>query len=567
MSRSASFRSSSAKGAHPATSTDDDVLRETRKLLNALNEENAELKSQNDILCDKLRRASDAVSTSAGERDALEQDMKDINFNLMQQLRTKSAALKDIESKLEEVVQRERTASKDFQRSERQREELESELMILRERLTVSDDTHRKAQRKLEDVSSNTEDTRSKVKELQGEVARLRQTLQECKADRDATQTAAEAFRREVSTIEDAVQEEHRVAVDSLTRQIAALTAQANRAVRAESEVLFAHGEMSQMASVSYDQLVAFQQQLGNAIEAVAGFDATLGAQLSRVQEISHQLVVVRQHDDLVISYLVDDRRSSEEELRTLRRTVEHLQGEVTTSTVARDGTTAKYERIEQERRKLEERVAELEGLLDEATQSSQRLQVKLRDAERCAEQERSANDDAKKALAEADAALEISAHANARLEQDLIRERTLATQQKLAHQEELHKLINAHHDMTAQLQSDMEALEEENDALQEQVREHADTLAHALSRLATSHNAGRRSLSHRSHRSISTDSTLHAPTTRPPPERHAPQRPAPPLASNETIATIECDESEHLSRSIDAAVAKAQVVARRSPR
>ncbi|CUG92261.1 Hypothetical protein, putative [Bodo saltans] len=495
--------------------------------------------------------------------------MKDINFNLMQQLRTKSAALKDAESKLEDVAQRERTAVKDFQRSERQRDELESELMILRERLAVCDDTHKKAQRKLDDASSTSEDTKSKLKELQGEVVRLRRALQECKDDRDATHEAAEAFRREVSKVEDAVQEDHRIAVDSLTKQIAGLTAQANRATRAESEVLFAHGEMSQMAAVSYDQLTTFQQQLGSAMEAVFGCDATLGAQLSRIQELSHQLATVRQHDELVISYLVDDRRHTEEELRTLKRTVEHLQGEVASSTAAREGTSTKFDRLEQENKKLEARVQELEAALDDATQVSLRLQAKLRDAESRAEQERSANDEAKKALTEADAALEISAHTNARLEQDLLRERTQSAQVKFSHQEELQRLSHSYEETTVQLQRDIEALEEENDTLQDQVREHADTLAHALSRLATSHSTGRRSLSHRSHRSMSTDSAVHGHGNRSLPNREPP-RPTPSSHNDETresVVTIEHDESVHLSRSIEAAVAKAQAAAKGSAR
>ena len=85
------------------TAGEDDLLLETRQLLNSLNEENGDLKAFNHKLTQKLRQCQEALQDEKRRCQELEHDGKQVNFSLMQQLQAATADRKAAAGQLAEA--------------------------------------------------------------------------------------------------------------------------------------------------------------------------------------------------------------------------------------------------------------------------------------------------------------------------------------------------------------------------------------------------------------------------------------------------------------------------------
>jgi chromosome segregation ATPase len=285
---------------------DDDLLRETRKLLNALNEENSELKRQNDAVAEQARSAQDVIAQLRQDKENLERDLKQINLNLMQQLRAKVAHTKELEQRLEEASRVAVSGSTASARAAAEREELQHLRGDLEAQLKASQaelSEHRRA-------AADTE------KSLQGQLHDARQQLL-----RQADEAAA--ARRESAQIIATLQHDVAVARQQLLEKEAALlthdeearvmmehsalermAADMRRLQTAESDAAFAHEQLHSISAFVARHLSDVQQRLRGLVTSCDEHGEELAAALGGIKEQQTALGEVVATDGAVIHYL-----------------------------------------------------------------------------------------------------------------------------------------------------------------------------------------------------------------------------------------------------------------------
>lgn len=491
----------------------EDLLFETRKLLNALNEENAELKSQNNILSDKLRRATDAITSVNEEKDALEKDMKQINLNLMQQLKSKATSLRDCEAQLAKAQERCQSSAAASQLAEQKQSELEAEVVICRERIASLEEANRQLQRRVSDATSHSQDGKAHAAELTEELRRVREELKRERfaADESRANLLAELERERKRAMES--EAEQAAATETMSRHIASLSKEANRASVAETESLFAHDQMLAMSTHMTDQLGLLHEHTRDALQHVAQSDLAMGQQIDRVKQLSTSLQLFREHDNQLIEYMLSERRQCESDTASKDKELEKLRTERTTWFESTQGTTFEMTRLKQSLQLLTEERDSISHRLKQADEQATRSGSQLQEATEQLRAEQCTNEKLRRGLIEADAALSISADANQRLEAELASQRANIQTAAEQHHHELLQLTQQHESEMRALHEERLALEDEIDALHVQLREHSETLTHALNRMShLSHQSvrsQRRSTSYLTLRSMSTDSSV----------------------------------------------------------
>jgi chromosome segregation ATPase len=470
------------------SSDSEDLLLETRKLLNALNHENAELKDRNRALAAKVRDAEEAVHDARRSEKDLERDSKQLNFSLMQQVQTRTEEARAAAAREQDAVSKMKDAVRNLEG--------------LKETLADLDARHSVAREQLRLMEGKLEAERRRASEAEADAARSRQELEtalaaqrdHAAADSRSHHSAVVQLReqlsaadRRIATLEQQVDETEAARVKA-SRDHAAecsrLREAAQRTLDAESESAYAHDQMLSMAdhvTVQYEQHV---QALRAALRTVLENDAAIVGAMQRVSEQRAAMQYLRDTDVTLH--------------QVLRRSVDEVH-EATSATQGRVAATAhEAQQAKTEARREASRALDLERAVARLESELEELRVQRAAAEATAAEERRALAGAKADTARLDGEVsrckleaqdlrEVAANAADRLaalEHAALQERAqLMGQLQMAEA----GLRNAQEEFTRRddsMRRHVAALQEENDRLRRDLHSHTASLAAELQRL-----------------------------------------------------------------------------------
>lgn len=518
-----SMRKQSGSTVPPTGGNADDILKETRKLLNALNDENSELKQQNNALTDKLRRTGDALMSATEEKDALEKDMKQINFNLMQQLRTKSSQCKELEQKVNSLQESLATAEKSTKHSTSEREDLEADLHVTQERVMVLEDANQKLNRQIAEQATQLDQVRRMLTE-----AKAAQRDSDEMLNKERKQFSTERYKLEEQLVEAQnkvhdVEFELQTLNETVTRECASLVADAKRAKMAESEMLFAHDQMANISVLVRDYLTEVQQTVRGMSNSCGEADVAMSNHLEGVKQLQSSFRHIVEQDELVLTLLLDERRQLESELQLRAQELSAAGASLKESRVRESQLESENRTLGGQLDHLHKEVESLSHGLDERLSSEQGTRGAL---EKTQAELRSATDVIKQLqskVGELERTMLLAQEESRILREEMSREKAhhdSYCQQLQRHLQDTDAQMN---DERKRWEADRARYEDELESLQQQLRDHTETLAAALGRLTTS-SSMQRSMSLTSyHRSISVDtsaSNTHfaVPRSQPPP-------------------------------------------------
>ena len=280
--------------------SDDHVVLETRRLLNALNAENAELKHQNNILSDRLRELDDSIRAGKEDKLQMEEDMKQINFSLMQQLKTKGGVHRDLESQLEAAQSQVRTLEGQLRKAGSQQDNLLGEIDILRERVQSLEAQSQSTKRQGADAAARQSKFDEERTFLMRQQQDLEQELQSITHHRDAALRLVDEERQRAQSI----QFELDTYRETVTKECESLVATSKRTEAAESEALFAHTQMASLSSTIAQYLTDLQLSVRGLSTAAVETEGTLGQHLQQVERLQLALAQVVQEGDALNQYL-----------------------------------------------------------------------------------------------------------------------------------------------------------------------------------------------------------------------------------------------------------------------
>jgi chromosome segregation ATPase len=285
---------------------DDALMAETRQLLNALNEENAELKQHNHDLSRRVRDGQEELRDEKRRFAALEHDAKQINFSKQQELHAAAAAAKAAAAQLSEAkaacdalrgqaaTAAERADDTDHRvaTNDRRAADLERQVVEMRQR---TETTEADADRRAEELSAAGKTHRDR---LSAEKQHHEAAVAQLRADLGR---ALDDFGAEQQRADDAT-----ALVTGLRREFAAerkrLEAAAARTLAVEGDLEYAHGQMGDIAAAVLQQLDDMQRGVRGAIAVSDAASSSVADALGKCQEQRHLLTGLRDADETVLS-------------------------------------------------------------------------------------------------------------------------------------------------------------------------------------------------------------------------------------------------------------------------
>ena len=293
------------------------LMAETRRLLNALNEENGELKKRNHHLSEGIRDAKDDVVEERRRFAALEADSKQLNLNIMQQLHAKGQDLDAASTRAAkaeaELSQRRSEAAASQEDANKLRADalgLREENVSLHDRLRSLkrelDEARAEASKQAEGLQHTIDDGRDRTVQDAREhnvlLTQLRQEAARAETHASAAKEQFAASEAEVQRLQAAHQAE-----------ITKLRWDASRTQQVESESAYAHDQMHAMATAAHAQLEHLQATVRTLARDAETNDALLAAVQLQHAEEEMRLRNLATVDDALIESL----QSSIAQLRT----------------------------------------------------------------------------------------------------------------------------------------------------------------------------------------------------------------------------------------------------------
>eukprot|EP00758_Cryptobia_borreli_P019750 Tbor_TRINITY_DN903_c0_g1::TRINITY_DN903_c0_g1_i1::g.21158::m.21158 len=283
---------------YPDENRSKDLLIETRKLLNVLNDENVELKQQNEALSKDILRYK-------SEKERSETDMKRINTNLSADLKIKNKYIKDLQVQLSKLnsetlkeskrstVSMTRCASLDDENASLREEVkgMESKIILIRQQLTIAEETAvasniaaKNAARGHQEVLEMVKKSFSeRLEEMERDNERLSFELNERVVQLDSVTQELEGLREG--------KEGANIVLDEVVRKA--------RAVDAESQ--FARSQLGDVCELAERNLA----DVSTFIRSVASDSETtqrkIEEQHHNIQKISLMMGTIRSTDDALI--------------------------------------------------------------------------------------------------------------------------------------------------------------------------------------------------------------------------------------------------------------------------
>lgn len=477
-----------------AAIAEEELLLETQKLLNDLNEENNELKRRNTALAQRVREAEEERDAARRAERDLEHDSKHVNFNLMEQVKAKSEDAKAARAAEQQAL--------------RQRDDAREQLDRTKEKLADVDARWKVATEQVTLLESKLTDARGESQRAAGDVLRSRDELNALlSSERDQRACEARSHADEASKLKQELAVA-RKSVDgyeaSLARaeeanaEAARLHAQesnqlrqaAQRTLDAEAETAYVHDQMASMATQVYQQLEVYSELTRSALRTVNEHDAAI---------VKVRQNVVDQKSSL--RYLAETDQTLHE---VLRRSVDDMCSDASQQRVRFDGAVAEVRTLRAEEKRLQSRVAELERDAELARDAISSLQKDIAMHNADADARRAQAHAAGREHEQLEAAMaalriqsqedrEAATRARDGLEANLRQARTERAEMMGRIQQLERELHHAQRDAGARdraAQSDIDELRSENDRLRRELGVHAQSLAAELQRLqhASSH-------------------------------------------------------------------------------
>ena len=469
-------------------SGDEDLLRETRKLLNALNEENSELKRQNDAVGEQARSALDTIVVLRQEKESLEKDLKQINLNLMQQLRAKVAHTKELEAKLEDFVRQASTGTSSSSRVVAERDELRSRNESLERSLldaqTALADQRRTSSEKEKQNQAVIDDLRKSVARCHDEASALRHESSQTVA---ALQQDLSEARRLLSEKDAALQdfdEESKVHLERSVQE--RMTLDMRRIVTAESDAAFAHEQLYNIAVFFTKNLGEIQQRVRQLAAVCDEQDMDFGSALEAAKQQQVALRELEEMDGALIQHVLARTGELEQKLAIAQKELG----------VERDRSAALHTNMSEgahETKLLDAQLQEVRKQLDrqreeenEMTKLSSSLQAKLSASEADLHSARLEIERLEAALASAKTSHTALAAVHQNLELQYQNDKTKHASLATRKEEHVAALERALELERQQHEEECEALRDEVERLKGQLDAYTATLASALDRYSS---------------------------------------------------------------------------------
>lgn len=466
-----------------------ELLLESRRLLNDLNEENNELKETNHRLAQQLREEEDAHQATKRQLASNEKDAKQINFNLMTQLKAKTSRVKELEGQLEELAAQDSQHRREVLRVQSTMSDNNIEISALKEHIRILEEKNTQLQSQYEQAEQQAskfsaelqralqihrDDQLQQQQEFNVTMVQLREegiTLKESlrKAEGEAQRATAELQE---------IKEKH-------AEECAALVEEAKRNAMMESETLYAHDQMHNLSLTVHQHLVELQARVRTAALECEEQGGQLQQIISRNTDQANVIKAIYNCNASVDRAAMDSRIELETRLGDMARAVEQAkqgkmeaESKVMTLKQALDDITREVNDLD---RKLQVTVAEME----EQRTTNTLLTSRLQHAEKELSESQEKGTGLKLQLAEAVSAARIATDRARTLELELTKERgqTAAERSAAAQTEkDLRRQLREEEERSITVQR---RCEEEVALLRSQMNEHTNILSLALGKLS----------------------------------------------------------------------------------
>jgi hypothetical protein len=280
----------------------EDLLVETRRLLNTLNNENTDLKERNRALVEKLRAAEDAAREAKQSERELERDSKQLNFTLMQQVQARTDEARTAKVREEEATSKAREHARALESEREAHEDLKARHASLREQARMLE------AKLLEERSSTTQTASDATRTREQLEATLTVERERLLAESRSHQSSAFQLREQLAAAERKVADLEAQVADQdadakrndskYAAEVHRLKIAAQRTLDAESEASYAHDQMLSTADLVSHQLEAQAAGLHAVMRGVRESDASAAAALQRIEEQRAALQQLRSMDD-----------------------------------------------------------------------------------------------------------------------------------------------------------------------------------------------------------------------------------------------------------------------------
>ena len=336
-----------------------DLLLETRKLLNVLNNENTDLKTANDDLKTQLAKKQN-------EKERVESDMKKINLNLMEDLRKKSAAVKDLERQLSLVsadvskearrstdsfsrvatLEAENTLLKEQVRAANARSEsLTKELHLLEDALEKGrDDVSRVSKAGLQAVEDARRELMDRIRELEREVLEARMQLN---SKTQQVEEMGTELRKAAAFLEDREQVSHQY------NNVAA-------------DMQFARQQLYDQAVGGVDTLSGISNYVRSLEVECERNESALGDATRQIKSLQDALQQLTSLDLTAFNGYEESLRSGRAQLARELENVAYLQGEINTHRATSNDLSAKLNEYKSEVTQLTQIFSDLQDAVEE---------------------------------------------------------------------------------------------------------------------------------------------------------------------------------------------------------
>ena len=270
-----------------------------------LNEENAELKDHN-------QRLQDEVQSLSVAKDRLEDDMKQVNLNLMDQLHKRTLLGKDLEKRLQEAEEGSARESRRSTESLTRAAALDAENALLRENIRVLHEQCTSVTRQLalaeESVAqSNAQQSTAAAaakKQFEEDLASFRRHSEEAEGTIASLQQRLAHVTAEKGSLENTFNDlhnEHLALQEAYGRDVADAKAQSRRAAATDADVSYLHGQLldhkTEVAEL-FGAMRHYVQPLGEECER---HGEEVGRLATRMTALADAFAAVRSADDNVL--------------------------------------------------------------------------------------------------------------------------------------------------------------------------------------------------------------------------------------------------------------------------
>ncbi|KAH9584138.1 hypothetical protein LSM04_005545 [Trypanosoma melophagium] len=388
------------------------LLTGTKRLLTALNDENRELKAENTRLVSQCSSATERVMRVTQEKESQEKDLKQINFNLMQQLRVKFGTLKEkeqhvfqlqeritvLESQLQELRLLLQSTTKESDIRREQATALEGRLQHQTERLSRAEAV---AGRYAEDPNNTMSGYRETTAKMQREnMERVKQLEEELKASRNrevSLERMVAELRYELTRAKEALRQQRYTETRNSNNGNNNNNNNNNniegrrRALSANSEALYAHEQILTSCSSSYQQLRELQHKL-RGVESLLSentiyMEQTLPAREAKLREEVERFTHT---DEALVTFLCHGITEKEQQLRTTREKLANTQKHLEEVEVVHvEQLEAARSEHKEACANLHEQISELQQQLQLRDYTEKKLRIELNNCQRSLNAER----------------------------------------------------------------------------------------------------------------------------------------------------------------------------------